>query len=478
MNREQPPPGRILPPAMGPVLLAAALLLAACGGEAGSGGALSDGASAHSSSAARAAPRSAESRADLTRLVVLGDSLGAMQNSCMLHTQTVNLYPSLIAAQAGVDMPVPLVSDPGFPACLELRDGAVVPSAPPGVFGWRINVGEPVYNLSVPGTRVQGALNPLADIAFYHSDLFVPAYPYEVFHHLALGLSALPGGAPQPQTMVEWAIALEPTTLIVWLGANDVLWAALKAGPEYITGYGDGTVDPAPFAGQYRALLHTLRDRTDAAIVVANIPDVTVIPFITPAGRVLAAVAEETPLTLAQLWSILGLAPGDYLTPEAPQAISAALDAFFATGLPQTLPDGVVFTAGEVQITRDATAAFNQIIADTASEIGAPVVDAHALLNRVDSEGYVVNGQRLTTEFLGGVFTLDGIHPTNTGQAVVANEFIGVLNGHFAAGIPPVNVEAVAAEDPLVFPWAGRPPAAFQAMTPEAAAHAAGAFVP
>lgn len=35
---------------------------------------------------------------------------------------------------------------------------------------------------------------------------------------------------------------------------------------------------------------------------------------------------------------------------------------------------------------------------------------------------------RLTTDFLGGFFSLDGIHPTYTGHALLANEFIHVLN--------------------------------------------------
>ena len=64
--------------------------------------------------------------------------------------------------------------------------------------------------------------------------------------------------------------------------------------------------------------------------------------------------------------------------------------------------------------------------------------------------GYVTLGQRLSTEFLGGVFSLDGIHPTYTGHALIANEFIRALNTQFAAGIPPVSVGQVAASDPLV----------------------------
>ena len=53
---------------------------------------------------------------------------------------------------------------------------------------------------------------------------------------------------------------------------------------------------------------------------------------------------------------------------------------------------------------------------------------------------------------MGGLFSLDGIHPTNTGYAIIANEFIKAMNRSLAAGIPPVSVEQVSKTDPLIFP--------------------------
>jgi hypothetical protein len=84
--------------------------------------------------------------------------------------------------------------------------------------------------------------------------------------------------------------------------------------------------------------------------------------------------------------------------------------------------------------------------------VGAAVVDIHGLLDRATEQGLFVGDRRLTTDFLGGLFSLDGIHPTNTGYAIIANQFIKALNRAFHAGIPPVDVSAVMANDPLVFP--------------------------
>ena len=111
----------------------------------------------------------------------------------------------------------------------------------------------------------------------------------------------------------------------------------------------------------------------------------------------------------------------------------------------------VVVRADEIVAMQEATAAFNAIIAEEATAHHAPVVDVNALLNYVDTFGLWVDGRHLTTDFLGGVFTLDGIHPTNTAHAVIANAFIRVLNQRFRAHIRPVSVKAVMADDPLVF---------------------------
>ena len=55
---------------------------------------------------------------------------------------------------------------------------------------------------------------------------------------------------------------------------------------------------------------------------------------------------------------------------------------------------------------------------------------------------------------------MSGVHPTDTGQAVIANAFVKALNMHFAADIPPVPVRHVQTGDPLVLPGVGHPASA------------------
>ncbi len=63
-----------------------------------------------------------------------------------------------------------------------------------------------------------------------------------------------------------------------------------------------------------------------------------------------------------------------------------------------------------------------------------------------------MGGRLLTTAFLGGLFSLDGIHPTNTGYAILANEYIQTINRALDAEISPVSVEQVSKADPLLPP--------------------------
>jgi hypothetical protein len=62
----------------------------------------------------------------------------------------------------------------------------------------------------------------------------------------------------------------------------------------------------------------------------------------------------------------------------------------------------------------------------------------------------MVGGKQLTTDFLGGIFSLDGIHPTNTGYGIVANAFIDVINQTYGTAIPLVSLDQIHQTDPLV----------------------------
>jgi len=97
---------------------------------------------------------------------------------------------------------------------------------------------------------------------------------------------------------------------------------------------------------------------------------------------------------------------------------------------------------------RSSVATFNAMIQSEVVLRNATLVDVHAVAENLKN-GYAAGGRCLTFDFLGGLITLDGIHPTNTLHAIIANEFIRTMNDNLKTDIPLVSVEGVAEADPL-----------------------------
>nr|WP_321410478.1 hypothetical protein [uncultured Carboxylicivirga sp.] len=62
-------------------------------------------------------------------------------------------------------------------------------------------------------------------------------------------------------------------------------------------------------------------------------------------------------------------------------------------------------------------------------------------MNKLSGEGLIIDGNRYSTTFVtGGIFSLDGIHATGRGSAIIANSFIEAINEQFDAQVPEVNI--------------------------------------
>ena len=392
-----------------------------------------------------------QARLDLSKLVVVGDSLSAgVQNFSLLDTQQPHGYASVIAQQANVPLTLPLVPYPGVPNVLQLTSlnpvtVAPVPGASPNPP--RDNPCQQPTNLSVPGVTLEQALT-LAPTA-------TPANPVDAWVDVVLGFpnplaSAACHTTPSVLTEVQQAIALQPTAVIEWLGNNDALVPSLIGELNTLTPL-------STFAASYDSALDALK-QTHAKLITATIPDVTKISYFTP----VATLAAQVNLPVTVVAAKLGIGPGDLLRPTAAPIAMAILSNQTSGPLPRncpapplSLPVATVpclLTAPDaayVQLTVDA---YNVIILAESFAHGATVVDIHALVDQVAKSGYTANGKHLTLGFLGGFISLDGIHPTNTGYAVIANKFIEVMNSSFGTSIPAANVDAIAALDPLVPP--------------------------
>jgi phospholipase/lecithinase/hemolysin len=231
------------------------------------------------------------------------------------------------------------------------------------------------------------------------------------------------------------------------------LFSVLAANPLLLT-------PPDVFAALYQQLMNRLAP-AGATLVLADVPDVTSIPYLTAADRIVLAIAAQLNVPPTDIYSILGLSPGDYLTPGAVMKIQEMVAQQALGPLPvmcQVVLAGLPFQetpcvlrAAQIATIQAAVRAYNTVIADRARAAGAVRVGIAALVRSLAARGYEAGGKRLTTDFLGGLFSLDGVHPTNTGYAIIANEFIKAINQQADAEIPPLSIRQVAASDPLVF---------------------------
>ena len=126
---------------------------------------------------------------------------------------------------------------------------------------------------------------------------------------------------------------------------------------------------------------------------------------------------------------------------------TASVGALVAQGLPQalagqfsvegiTLPleDKWVLTPEEQAEIAAATTAFNTIIEAAASAAGLALVDANSLLNQLANGGITSGNFTLTSSLVtGGGFSLDGIHPTARGYALLANEFMKAIDATYGS---------------------------------------------
>jgi lysophospholipase L1-like esterase len=382
----------------------------------------------------------AKNAGNFSNTVFLGDSLTAgYQSGSLLDTQQVHGWAPLVAKQAGFPIVQPLIAYPGAPNVLQLVSvgppPVIMPVCPPpaippgcGTTTGRDNFATQVTDLAVPGAFLNDVLNTIP--------LVNPAAGQQQLNQLVLGFPGL--GYGQDYSQATFAVNAQPTTIFLWIGNNDALIADLTGMPNSMTSV-------ANFTTQYQALMTQLTTLTSAHLVIGNIPDVTQVPYLQPAALILAETSQQTGLPTSVLSGLLGIVPGDYVNQTGLSEIPLIL------GGKQKGPidDAGVLSAAEVVTVQAQVTAFNQVIATQAQAANATLVDINALFKQISISGLTINGYTGTTSFLGGFFSLDGIHPTNTGYAVIANKFIDTMNTAISTKIPDVALGPVAAADPL-----------------------------
>ena len=116
-------------------------------------------------------------------------------------------------------------------------------------------------------------------------------------------------------------------------------------------------------------------------------------------------------------------------------------NASLINGVSVPLADKWVLTPEEQAAVATATAAYNASIAALAQQYGLAFFDAKTLLNQLVSVGITQNGIKTTGVYAtGGGFSLDGVHPSPRGYAIIANGMIDAINLKYGSNLPKVNV--------------------------------------
>ncbi|HZV76543.1 MAG TPA: hypothetical protein VFF63_02150 [Candidatus Babeliales bacterium] len=290
-------------------------------------------------------------------------------------------------------------------------------------------------------------------------------------------------------TQVNAAASVHPTLATLWLGANDVLKFMGSGGRFH-----GGDQNASQAAADVATAIVTLKD-AGAHVVVANLPNVVQTGYFqrmtatsktardcfiqSYASCLLVHLAGIPPSVLPEIGKQYGLLtpngcipasvskPCGYLTLPGTLEI---IDYYGATGqLPnldcaQPSPSckpvqgsglGSNYItpqfAGQVQSLNNA---INQGIQNAATAAQVPMVPILTIFTGIasgdPSNPYfkeatsIAPGVCCALGFLyGGLLSFDGIHPSDTGYALIASAFIDAINKAYGARVPQVDVEAV-----------------------------------
>jgi len=405
--------------------------------------------------------------ANFSKFVTIGNSLTAgYQSAALFESAQMYSYGNLIASHMNALFAQPLYSDPGTGGRME------VISISPFVSTFNPNVGIPTNlnyqvpynNLGIPGALLYDVLN--ATNANDCASALFAGKPNPMFD-LVLRNSALNLG-----TQIQQATVLDPTLVTLWIGNNDVLGFATSGGTSP-----NAPTDVPIFTALYTLAAGALAS-LNANVVVANIPDVTTIPFFTTIGPQMSLAGvpgivyqqhNETGVGTGQIdgnglltgvvlitlpggsyAGLIGQPSGKFYTDNNFPGLPAGIDTTQPFGVtPQNpWPNALILDPGELNTANTAVDAYNAVISDLASSNGFALADMNARMNQIRANDFTggtnINGVVFTTTYvLGGLFSLDGVHPSNQGQAVMGNEFIKAINDKFGASIPLIDVSTV-----------------------------------
>jgi GDSL-like Lipase/Acylhydrolase len=296
---------------------------------------------------------------------------------------------------------------------------------------------------------------------------------YGAFNKFLGRISPVPGGS----SLLSLAMAKKPTFFTYWLGSNDVLGWATNGGVGTViatpfvvdlTNYAQtvgALIHPDMVAGSIKAQIDSLT-KNGAKGAIANIPDVSSTPYFTTIPYYAVSLTDSLqvkalnngyapfnnvmPDSLKIIWKLGAnaiviadaAAPGGRrkATSEDLICLPALSKIYAGAGSATLLGNEFVLDKTEVAKAQEYTAKYNAAIKTIADAKGLALVDMNSYL-KTFKNSLVYNGVAVSSKFVeGGAFSLDGVHPTARGYALIANEFLRAINAKYSSTIPMVDV--------------------------------------
>lgn len=434
--------------------------------------------------------------ADFSNFVSIGNSLTAgFTDGALFIAAQENSFPNILAEKfslvGGGAFTQPLMND-NFGG---LAVGGSRIASPRLVFGGSVPVplesviGPVTVTTDIALNNPTGPFNNLAVPGAASFHLIAPGYGN--LANVSLGLAnpyfvRMTGSTPNA-TVMELAVQQSPTFVSLWIGANDVLGYALG---------GASSAGPTPQPTFDFSIATIMSSLAGTKGVMTNIPYVTDIPYFTTIpyntipldgataglvnggyapynGGIQAAYAalagtglfseEEANSRIINftegnnavviedesLTDLGAINPAFAGLPKYRQATAEDLlilpsASFLGTtvggnpllinGVSVPLADNWVLVPSEKQEIKTAIDNFNVTIKGAADSAGYAFLDANALFQELSSVGYTDGDYTLTSSLVtGGALSLDGVHGTARGYALIANELMKAIDAKYGS---------------------------------------------
>ncbi|MCK8524220.1 G-D-S-L family lipolytic protein [Aquimarina sp. D1M17] len=210
-------------------------------------------------------------------------------------------------------------------------------------------------------------------------------------------------------------------------GAVNSAYAAYNAGIVQAFAFlvANGAISQADADAEIARRTITFAEAEDNAVVILDesLTDLTMINSALVNMR--QATAEDLLVLPASSFIGTEAVPGNPLT---------------VNGVAVPLADKWVLTPEEQQEIATATETFNGVITAAVQQAGLAFVDANALLDQVSNGGiqydeFLIQGNLV----FGGLFSLDGVHPTARGYSFLANSAAQAINTTYGSNLPLVK---------------------------------------